>query len=114
MENKDIKYHISLAYKEVRLPPFNDILIIGHKSPYGLNGITKSINLLEPDKFRLFEVKHEKAAAILVNHKIITKIPFENIYEILLTKVFPFMTSDELINVDFKVVIAHENIELKF
>jgi hypothetical protein len=106
-----IKYSINLSFEEIKLPPFQDILILGKNSQHGKIGIFKSFELLIPNGFELIEVNSEKVEAVFINKRILTKVPKEKIIQILKEKVFDFISEGELIKVNFRVTVSYSNIE---
>lgn len=106
MENT-VKYSIKLTFQEIKLPPFDEILIIGKNSPHGKFGITKSFELLNPNGFDLIEIEDDKVEAIFVNKRILAKLPGEKLIKILRERVFPFISEGELLKVDFEISISY-------
>lgn len=112
-DNSNIKYSINLSFEEIKLPPFQDILVLGKNSPQGKIGLCKSFELLVPNGFDIIEINDDKVEAVFINKKILTKISSDKIIEILKSKVFQFISERELIKVDFKVAISYTNIEIE-
>jgi len=110
MKNK-AKLSISINFEEIKLPPFQDILILTRKCQHGKIGITKSYNLLAPNEFELVELEDPTVEAILINKKIIKRLPAQEIIKILKDKVFPYLTTTEIVKVDFEVVVIYKDIE---
>lgn len=106
-----IKYSVSLSFEEIKLPPFQEILVLGKNSPHGKIGISKSFELLVPNGFEIIEVDDEKVEALFINKRILTKMPQEKIIKILKDKVFQFVSEGEILKVDFKVTISYNTIE---
>lgn len=104
-------FYVSLSFEGISLPPFHDILLLGRKCPHGKSGISKCLNLLEPDGFEMIELDHETVEAMLVNKRILKRMPAEKIIEILQERVFPYITKGEIIKVDFHVKISFDTIE---
>lgn len=109
-----LKYSIDLSFEEIKLPPFQDILILGKNSQHGKIGILKSFELLVPNGFEIVEVHDDNVEAVFVNKRILNKIAKEKILEILKDKVFSFVSDGELLKVDFKITISYSNIEQEF
>ena len=107
----DKLYSISLSFEEIKLPPFQDIILVGKFSPQGKTGLRKAIELLLPNSFQMIETNHEKVEAVFINKKIIAKMPQDSIMNILIEKVFPFVSEAEIIKVDFKVIVSYRGIE---
>lgn len=106
-----IKYNISLSFQEIKLPPFDEILILGKNAPHGKHGISKSFDLLLPNGFEIIDVDHDNVEAIFVNKRILAKLPKDKLIKILNDKVFPFVSVGELLRVDLKVTISYNSIE---
>jgi len=108
----DVKrYSINLSFEEAKLPPFQDVLILGKYSLQGKVGLGKSFELLVPNSFEMIEIDDNNVEAIFVNKRILAKIPKEKVILILAEKVFPFISEGELIKVDFHVTISYSTIE---
>lgn len=106
MENK-IKYSINLSFQEIKLPPFDEILILGKNSPHGKHGISKSFELLLPNGFEIIDINEDKVDAVFINKRILAKLPKEKLLKILRDKVFPYISEGELLKVDLKVSISY-------
>lgn len=50
-----IKYSVTLSFEEIKLPPFEEILVLGKNSPQGKTGISKSFDLLIPIGFEIID-----------------------------------------------------------
>jgi len=105
------KYSIQLSFEEIRLPPFEDILILGRKCPQGKIGVAKSFDFLVPNEFEVFEIDEENVEAVFINNRILKKINREKIISILEEKVFPFVSECEIIKVSFRLKIFYDSIE---
>lgn len=110
-ETDSRKYWINLGFEEIRLPPFEDILIIGKKSPHGRMGLSKSFQFLIPDEFEVYEVNDPIIDAVFINKRLLKKIDKDHILGILGKKVFPFVSDGEIIKVDFKIKIYYDAIK---
>ena len=105
------RYNISLKFQEVRLPPFDEILVLGSKSEQGKMGVAKTFEYMVPDIFEMVEVEEDSIEAVFINRRLIRKISKENILDILRAKVFPYVSEKEIIKVDFEVIISYDTIE---
>lgn len=106
-----LKYSIDLRFEEIKLPPFEDILVLGKNSHHGKIGIFQSFELLIPNGFTLIEVDNDNVEAVFVNKRLLNKITKEKVIDILQDKVFQFISEGELIKVSFKISISYSNIE---
>lgn len=106
-----MKYSISLSFKEIKLPPFDEILILGKNSAHGKHGISKSFELLIPNGFEVIEVEDKIVEAIFVNRRILAKLPKEKLIKLLRTKVFPYVSEGELLKVDLEISVSYSSTE---
>ena len=114
MDKSTIKYSINLNFEEIKLPPFQDILVLGKNIQTGSIGIMKSFELLHPNGFKYFEINEGNVEGILVCNRILAKMPFEQILIILQDKVFRFVSDNEIVKVDFKITMGYTTIEHEF
>ncbi|MCC9136772.1 hypothetical protein ACFSKU_10305 [Pontibacter silvestris] len=111
INSSNIRYSISLSFEEIRLPPFQDILILSKNCAQGRIGLNKSFELMAPNGFASFEVDDDKVEAVFINKKILSKISAEKLLRILKSKVFDYVSEGELLKVDLKVSMSYTNIE---
>ncbi|MGF7077760.1 hypothetical protein [Mucilaginibacter sp. UYCu711] len=107
------KYTINLSFQEIKLPPFQDILILGRNGSQGKLGLRKSFEMLMPNGYEMFEVDHEKVEAVFINKRLLAKLSVTKILAILRERVFDFISDGELIKVDFKLKITMAEIEIE-
>ncbi|MGF1533350.1 MAG: hypothetical protein ACFCUI_06590 [Bernardetiaceae bacterium] len=113
MGKADKKYAISLSFQEISLPSVEDILVLGKASTQGKNGLAKTFEYLVPDTFVMVEIDdHPNVEAIFINKRILSKISVDQVQRILADKVYPFTSPQEILKVDFKVVVHYETIEI--
>jgi len=108
-----VKYTVKLAFEEIKLPPFEEILILGKKCPQGKIGVYKSFEFLVPNEYELFEVDSDIVEAIFINKRLLKKISKESIISILEEKVFPYTSECEILKVDFKLKVMYDTFELE-
>lgn len=109
------KFSLQLSFEEIRLPPFEDILILGKKCPQGKIGVYKSFELLVPNEYDAVEVDDENVEAVFIHKRITKKLNNQDkIIQILRQRVFPFVSESEIIKVDFKLKIFYDSLEGEF
>ena len=113
-KNSLSKYSVQLSFEEIRLPPFEDILILGKKCPQGKIGVCKSFELLVPNEFEIFEIEDSIVEAVFINKRILRKLDKNRVIEILKGKVFPYISDCEMLKVDFKLKVFYDLIEEEF
>ena len=105
------KFSVQLSFEDIRLPPFEDILILGKKCPQGKIGVYKSFEFLVPNEFEAVEVEDEAVESVFINKRVLKKLSKEKVISILHEKVFPFVSENEILKVDFKLKIYYESVE---
>lgn len=111
VKDTKIKYSVTLSFEEIKLPPFQEILVLGKNSPHGKIGISKSFELLAPNGFQTIEIEDERVEAVFVNKRILKKMPIEKVMKILEDRVFEYVSQGEILKVDFKVSISYGTID---
>jgi len=111
MTDNQAKYSVNLNFHEIKLPPFEDILVVGKQAPHGKTGISKSFELLIPNGFEIIETNFENIECVFINRRILAKMPSEKIIKMLAQKVFPYVTESEIVKVDFKITISFNSID---
>ncbi len=111
---KTAKFSMSLSFEEVKLPPFQDILLLGRKCPHGKTGVSQCLNLLAPEAFEMVEIDDPIVEVMLVNKRLLKRMPAENVVDILKEKVFPFIAPGEVVKIDFNIRIYFDKIEGTF
>ena len=114
MKEEQRKFSVQLGFEEIRLPPFEDILILGKKCPQGKIGVYKSFELLVPNEFTPVEIEDDNVEVIFINKKVLKKINKDKIIAILRDKVFPYVSESEILKVDFKLRVFYDSIEGDF
>ena len=102
-----------MSFEAIRLPPFEDILILGRKCPQGKIGVSKSFELLVPNEFESFEITDSMVETVFINKHLLKKMDKDNIIRILQEKDFPYVSECEIIKVDFKLKIFCDSIEVE-
>lgn len=107
MEASNKSYTVGLDFEVIKLPPVSDILVLGRKHPQGKIGVMESFKFIAPDEFTMIEIGPEvpDVEAIMVNKKILKRIPGEEIIKILSHNVFPYMSKGEAVKVNFSVTM---------
>ncbi len=107
------KYSITLGFEEIKLPPFEDILVVGSKSPQGKEGVAKLFEFLIPDQFEAIEMDDPKVEVVFINRKIWNKIDKKNILPIIQQKIIPFISPIEILKVDCKLNVNYHSINME-
>ena len=109
------KFNIDMSFHAVKLPPVRDILVLGKKYPQGKVGVMECFRFIAPDEFEMFDIPDpdEVAEAVVINKRILARIPAEKVIDTLKEHVFPFISRGEAINVNFDVTISVSGLEIQ-
>ena len=112
MTNPTVSYSVNLDMETIQLPPVTDILVIARKLEQGKKGIMESFRFLAPDEFELIDIDDNKTEveAILINKRILNRMPKSEILKVLEAHVFPNISYGEAVRVNFKVKLSFESI----
>jgi hypothetical protein len=112
IQKPKIAYSVSISCETINMPPFEDILVLSHRCPQGIIGMSKCISLLSPEDFEMVAVNHDTVEAIIVSRKILKKMTAQKVIETLTRTVFPMVSQGEIVKVDFKLTASWSNIEI--
>ena len=96
--------------REFIIPPINDALIIGKNAPIGSEAMRRALSLLHGAPFDMIKVDDDIVSEILVRNTILKKIQQENFIKLIIKKVKPFMSVDEVIHLDILVEMFFEDV----
>ena len=108
------KFIVNMEFFAVKLPPVKDVLVLGKKYPQGKAGVMECFRFIAPDEFEMFDIDdpNEVAEAVVINKRILTRMPAEQVIKVLSAHVFPYISPGEAINVNFDVKIHIDNLEI--
>ncbi|MDJ0763596.1 MAG: hypothetical protein QNJ97_11470 [Myxococcota bacterium] len=109
------KFRVNMEFHAVKLPPVKDILVLGKKYPQGKTGVMECFRFIAPDEFEMFENTNpdEVAEAVVINKRILARMPTEQVIELLREHVFPYISPGEAINVNFDIIININGVEIE-
>lgn len=99
-------FNVTLSFEKAQLPPFNDILLLGRKSPIGMSGVKKSLDFLVPDNFEIVSMEDATVEAMVVNKSILKRLSIAKLIALLQESVIPYMSETEIMKVDISVRIS--------
>jgi len=112
--NKE-RYNIRLDFEAIKIPPVTDILVLGSNYKHGKIGIFESFKYLVPEKYLFHDYDDENnnnVGTIVISKKILRRMGYEKIIQVLKENVFPYIDESEAINVNFNIRQYVEGIEI--
>ena len=92
--------NVRLRLREFVIPPITDALVLGKDAPIGTEAIRRALSLLQVAPFEHIPVNDDVIQDILVRKNVLRKISMERLIELVLTKVKPYMGTDEVTHLD--------------
>jgi hypothetical protein len=99
---------IKMKAREFSIPPITDALVVGIDAPIGSEALRRSISLLHGAPFDSIQTEDDVIDQIFVRSAIVKKTGRERLLEIVLTRIKPFMSPDEVIHLDISVELNLE------
>ena len=96
---------VRVRIREFNIPPITDALVLGKKAPIGSEAMGRALSLLHVAPFEHIRVEDDEIVEdILVRRGLLNKVPRDKLEKLICSRVKPFMTPDEVINLD----VVHE------
>lgn len=94
---------VRVRIREFNIPPVTDALVLGKKAPIGSEGMRRALSLLHVSPFEHIQVEDDEVIEdILVRTSVLNKVPRHKLEKLILQRVKPFMTAEEVINLDVR------------
>ena len=93
---------VRMHVREFTMPPIQDALVLGKKTPIGCEAMRKALALLHVSPFEHIEINDDVVGNILVRSSVLKKIPRDKLVRLLLHHVKPLMTDQECIHLELQ------------
>ena len=97
---------ISIRLSEFEIPPMQDILLVGRRSPIGPEAAKRMVDALSPEQYEVIPVEEGPLEAMVVRKSLLKLIPEEKLLPIILEEGFKIATENMVIKAQIDVVIA--------
>ena len=94
--------NVRLRIREFSIPPITDALVLGKRAPIGSEAIRRALNLLHVAPFEHISVDDDIIEDIIVRKGVLNKIPSQKLVALVLKRVKPFMTIEEVTHLDME------------
>jgi hypothetical protein len=109
----NVSVNVRIQFQEFKIPPVHDALVLGKKAPIGSDAIRRSLTLLHVAPFEHIELNGETeddvVGDILVRNSVLNKIPRDKLIRLVIDRVKPFMTADEILHVHLEAEVSLEH-----
>jgi hypothetical protein len=99
---------VRIRLTEFNIPPISDVLVLGKRAPIGSEAMRRALRLLHVAPFEHFEVDDDVVEDIIVRTGLLSKLAKEHVIDLIMRRVKPFMTPEEVIHLDLTVEVVLE------
>lgn len=99
---------VRLRLQEFEIPPVRDCLVVGKESPIGCVALKKSLSLLHGERFEDLHPKSDTIGDVLVRTSILRRIPRDKLLTLMVDRVAPLMSKQEIVRVRIEVEVFLE------
>ncbi len=101
---------VKMKLREFAIPPITDAMVIGLNAPIGSEALRRAFSLLNVSPFETVKLNDDIIEEILIRTTLLKKINREQLTSIVIKRVKPFMTSEEVIHIDMQVELMIEEL----
>jgi hypothetical protein len=101
---------VRIQLNEFMIPPVTDALVIGKKAPIGSEALRKALSLLHVSPFEQIDFPDDETVEdLLVRRSVLKKVPRDKLISLILRRVKPYMTNEEVLHLNIKVEVTLED-----
>lgn len=78
------KVEVNMRLSEFEMPPMQDVLIIGKRSPIGPEAARRMVNIVSPGQYEIINVNHPIIEAIVVRRALYRLLPEDKLVALIL------------------------------
>lgn len=109
----NVSVNVRLQFQEFKIPPVHDALVLGKKAPIGSEAVRRSLTLLHVAPFEHLKLNGENedeiVGDILVRSSVLNKIPRDKLIRMVLDRVKPFMSAEEILHLHLEAEVSLEH-----
>lgn len=102
-QTKKIMVQMEIAI--FKIPPCEDLLVIGKKATIGKNAARKMLEAVTPEQFEVIEVENPIIEAIVAKKEIVKLIGKDHLLQLVLEEIAPLMEETGLLQIGLNVKI---------
>lgn len=109
MDERKYSHVLHARIGEFVLPPIEDGLVLGRRSPIGHVAVGKALSLLTTTPYEHVTVEDDVIGDVLVRSAILRKIPASVLIDFVLHEIKPLMGAEEILHLNLEVEISIES-----
>ena len=103
MQKRTRQHRLRARVTEFLLPPIEDGLVLGNRSPIGHVAVGKALSLLTSTAFEHIAISDDVIGDILIRSAILRKIDAASVTAFVLKEIKPLMGSEEILHLDLDI-----------
>lgn len=104
-EDQTKKIMVQMEIAIFKIPPCEDLLVIGKKATIGKNAARKMLETITPDQFEVIEVENPIIEAIVAKKEVIKLIGRDLLLQLVFDEIAPLMEETGLLQIGLNVKI---------
>jgi len=108
MPLKHKQNRIRARIKEFLLPPIEDGLVLGNRSPIGHIAVSRALTLLSSTQYQHVPIEDDVISDVLIRSAILRKMPVDSIVGFILREIKPLMGPEEILHLGLDVELTIE------
>lgn len=108
-----VSINVRVQFREFRIPPIQDALILGKEASIGCEAMRRSLTLLHVAPFEHIALEGEQqddvVGDILVRRTVLNKIPRDKLISLVVERVKGFMTAQEILHLEIDTELSLEH-----
>ncbi|MFZ5646562.1 MAG: hypothetical protein ACOY30_02970 [Bacillota bacterium] len=96
---------VSIRLSEFEIPPMQDVLLVGKRSPIGPEAAKRMVDALSPEQYEVIPVEEGPLEAMVVRKSLLKLIPKEKLFPIILDEGLKIATENMVIKAQIDVVV---------
>lgn len=110
--NVQSKHRITARISEYRVPPVDDVLVLGKTAPIGSVAMKRALSLLIAQPFEHIKIDDEVIGDLLVRQAILKRIQKDALVEFITKHIRPLMGDNEILHLNLETETMIEVSEL--
>jgi len=104
--NSSRKAEVTIRMSEFEIPPIQDVLIIGKRSPIGPEAVRQMIESISPDQYSIFNIDdHDIIEAIVIRNNLLKMMPKNELFNHLLNEAGKVISETSVLKAQVNVVL---------
>jgi len=107
------KAEIQMRLTEFEIPPMQDVLIIGRRSPVGPESARRMVDVLSPEQYEIIRVEHALIEALVIRKSIMNMIQQDKLVALIIEEGEKIINEKMIIKIQLNITLeVRKSLEL--